>query len=123
MKLSPVRLTAGFLACLVVLLSFAAQAKKKQIVRNDQGMEAHIFRTAVDTKGHFTVDTTPILPHMAINPIKLEKSRKGGIQTKRLKAAWDNNYLMKIMPAYFFLRLSWIIWELRLTFVLGCRRR
>ena len=70
-----------------------------------------------------TAENMAILRHMAINPIKLEKSRKGGIQTKRLKAAWDNNYLMKIMPAYFFLRLSWIIWELRLTFVLGCRRR
>jgi outer membrane protein OmpA-like peptidoglycan-associated protein len=30
-------------------------------------MEAHIFRAAVDTKGHFTVDTTPVLPHMAIS--------------------------------------------------------
>ena len=40
-----------------------------------------------------------ILRHMAINLIKREKSLKGGIQTKRLKAAWDHNYLLKILPA------------------------
>lgn len=40
-----------------------------------------------------------ILRHMAINLIKHEKSLKGGIQTKRLKAAWDHNYLLKILLA------------------------
>ncbi|MDD5307305.1 MAG: OmpA family protein [Deltaproteobacteria bacterium] len=30
-------------------------------------MEARLFRSAVDTKGHFTVDATPILPHLAIS--------------------------------------------------------
>ena len=40
-----------------------------------------------------------ILRHMAINLIKREKSLKGGIQTKRLKAAWDHNYLLKILSA------------------------
>lgn len=38
-----------------------------------------------------------ILRHMAINLLKREKSLKGGLQTKRLKAAWENNYLMKIL--------------------------
>lgn len=40
-----------------------------------------------------------ILRHMALNLIKREKSLKGGIQTKRLKAAWDHNYLLKIISA------------------------
>lgn len=40
-----------------------------------------------------------ILRHMAINLLKREKSLKGGIQTKRLKAAWDHGYLMKILTA------------------------
>lgn len=40
-----------------------------------------------------------ILRHMAINLLKREKSLKGGIQTKRLKAAWDHEYLMKILAA------------------------
>lgn len=38
-----------------------------------------------------------ILRHMALNLLKHEKSLKGGIQTKRLKAAWDNDYLRKIL--------------------------
>lgn len=38
-----------------------------------------------------------ILRHMAINLLKREKSLKGGIQTKRLKAAWDHDYLLKIL--------------------------
>lgn len=40
-----------------------------------------------------------ILRHMALNLLKREKSLKGGIQTKRLKAAWDHGYLLKILSA------------------------
>ncbi len=38
-----------------------------------------------------------VLRHIALNLLKNEKSFKGGIQAKRLKAAWDNNYLIKIL--------------------------
>jgi predicted transposase YbfD/YdcC len=38
-----------------------------------------------------------ILRHMAINMLKREKSLQGGMQTKRLKAAWDNAYLLKVL--------------------------
>jgi len=38
-----------------------------------------------------------ILRHMAINLLKREKTLKGGIQTKRMKAAWDHKYLLKIL--------------------------
>jgi predicted transposase YbfD/YdcC len=33
-----------------------------------------------------------ILRHMAINLLKREKTLKGGVQTKRMKTAWDNKY-------------------------------
>jgi predicted transposase YbfD/YdcC len=38
-----------------------------------------------------------ILRHLATNMLKRETSLKGGIQTKRLKAAWDHNYLLKVL--------------------------
>jgi predicted transposase YbfD/YdcC len=37
------------------------------------------------------------LRQMALNLLKNEKSAKGGIQTKRLQAALDENYLLKIL--------------------------
>ena len=40
-----------------------------------------------------------IIRHMAINLLKRENSLKGGIQAKRLKAAWDHDYLLKILAA------------------------
>jgi len=39
------------------------------------------------------------LRHIALNLLKQEKTLKAGIQTKRLKAAWDRNYLMKVINA------------------------
>jgi len=38
-----------------------------------------------------------ILRHMATNMLKRENSLKGGMQTKRLKAAWDHGYLLKVL--------------------------
>jgi hypothetical protein len=34
---------------------------------------------------------------MAINMLKREKSLKGDMQTKRLKAAWNYAYLLKVL--------------------------
>jgi OmpA-OmpF porin, OOP family len=53
---------------LVAAMAFAAvplrAAADYPLVQNGQGMEARLFRSAVDTKGHFTVDGTQILPHL-----------------------------------------------------------
>lgn len=38
-----------------------------------------------------------ILNKIALNKLKNEKTEKQGIQGKRLKAAWDNNYLLKVL--------------------------
>lgn len=38
-----------------------------------------------------------ILRHIVLNMVRQEKTFKGSIQTKRLKAGWENNYMLKIL--------------------------
>jgi len=38
-----------------------------------------------------------IIRHIAMNLIKNEKTLNVGVQTKRLKAGWDESYLLKIL--------------------------
>ena len=38
-----------------------------------------------------------LLRHMAVNLLKQEKSAKGGIHAKRMQAAWDKHYLVKVL--------------------------
>ena len=40
------------------------------------------------------------LRHIALNLIKREPSRKVGIQTSRMRAGWDHDYLLKILGAH-----------------------
>lgn len=40
-----------------------------------------------------------ILRHMAVNLLKQEKTAKGGIKSKRLRAAWNSDYLVKVLSA------------------------
>lgn len=40
-----------------------------------------------------------IIRHMALNLLKRDNSVKGGIKIKRMRAGWDNNYLLKLLMA------------------------
>ena len=47
-------------------------------------------------KGHSAANLA-IIRHIALNLIKKEKTSKVGMKTKRLKAGWNNDYLLKII--------------------------
>jgi predicted transposase YbfD/YdcC len=40
-----------------------------------------------------------LLRHMALNLLKRETSLKVGVKVKRLRAGWDNAYLLKVLAA------------------------
>jgi len=47
-------------------------------------------------KGH-APENLARLRHIALNLLKQEKTLKGGVETKRLKAAWENDYLLRVI--------------------------
>ena len=53
---------------------------------------------ARNRKDHSAANMT-IIRHMAVNLVKNDKSSKASIRGRRLKAGWDNNYLLKIISA------------------------
>lgn len=44
-------------------------------------------------------ENVAILRHIVVNLLKQEKTFKGSIQTKRLKASWENSYMLKILKS------------------------
>jgi len=47
----------------------------------------------------YAAENLATLRKMALNVLKTNKSRKGGVKAKRLQAAWDNDYLREILMA------------------------
>lgn len=52
---------------LVMTMSLGALAGDRPLLKSGTGGELRLFRGAVDTKGHFTVDATPMLPHLNLS--------------------------------------------------------
>jgi len=49
------------------------------------------------TRQGFSASNLAVIRHIALNLIKNEKSSKVGVKTKRLKAGWNDDYLLKII--------------------------
>ena len=47
-------------------------------------------------KGHSAANLA-VIRHIALNLIKREETSKVGVKTKRLKAGWDNAYLLRVI--------------------------
>jgi predicted transposase YbfD/YdcC len=80
-------------------------SKMLDSVRSHWGIEngLHWILDVVFDEDHNRVrkDNAPqnlaVIRQLALNLLKNEKTAKGGIQAKRLQAAWDENYLLKIL--------------------------
>jgi predicted transposase YbfD/YdcC len=51
---------------------------------------------ARSTQG-YSGENLAVIRHLALNLLTQEKSAKGGTRAKRLKAGWDDHYLMKVL--------------------------
>jgi predicted transposase YbfD/YdcC len=52
------------------------------------------------TRQGYSASNLAVIRHIALNLIKKEKTSKVGVKTKRLKAGWSNEYLLKILGAF-----------------------
>ena len=86
--------------------SLASNAERiLRVVRKHWSIEnkLHWVLDVALNEGHSRVrkDQAPenlaVLRHIALNLLKQEKTAKGGIHAKQLQAAWDEDYLLKIL--------------------------
>jgi len=82
-------------------------ARLGQIVRAHWGIENNLHwvldyafsEDAQRVRKGYSASNMAILRHLALNLLKTEKSIKVGIKTKRLRAGWDENYLLQVLTA------------------------
>jgi predicted transposase YbfD/YdcC len=92
--------------CRYYLLSLPLDARRfAESVRRHWGIENQLhwmldvgFREdqSRSTLG-YSGENLAVIRHLALNLLTQEKSAKGGIHAKRLKAGWDDNYLLKVL--------------------------
>ena len=88
------------------LLSLPPDAQQfAQAVRGHWGIENQLHwildvalreDQARSTRG-YSGENLAVIRHLAVNLLTQEKSAKGGMRAKRLKAGWDDNYLLKVL--------------------------
>ena len=59
-----------------------------------------------------------VLRHIALNLLKQERSAKVGIRNKRLEAAWDERYLLRVIAGYDAIAL--VLFEFTVFPSMGC---
>ena len=99
--------------CRFYISSLSTQEKDAQafnhIVRTHWGVENQLHWTldvvfkedASRVRTGFADQNLSIIRRMALNLLKQDKTLKVGIQNKRMRAAWDNSYLVKILGQAF----------------------
>ena len=76
----------------------------QEVVRSHWGIEnsLHWILEVVFDEDHNRIckdnalQNFAMIRQMALNPLKNEKTARGGIQAKHLQAAWDEDYLLKV---------------------------
>ncbi|MGC9329688.1 MAG: ISAs1 family transposase [Candidatus Hinthialibacter sp.] len=86
--------------------SFNCKAERfAQFVRNHWGIENSVYwildmafrEDESRIRIRNAAENLSILRHLALNLIQQEKSTPSGTQVKRMKAAWDDNYMLKLL--------------------------
>ena len=71
--------------------SFQGDGKEKRVLRQLLNEDQCRIR-----RGHGP-ENMAVLRHIALNLLQQDNTTKAGIQTKRLKAGWDNKYLANLL--------------------------
>ena len=48
---------------------------------------------------HHAPENFAVIRHVALNLLRHDSSAKGGIKAKRLKAGWNNDYLLRVLSS------------------------